>query len=976
MLKSQTYNPSINFRTSNSPPFPVNSTVSMSNQPPPPNLMSNHIPFAATNPNLYQNPSNNMLHTYSSSNLGHISSASTSSINTSSSSQSKAQQQLSHPSNASRQVTSTGSQSGTSSLSNSASSSTTKIMSASTPFYPSVSGFQSFIPSQYNQNAQTNNSFASSNNSIKGQSIVPPNMANPNLSIAHQAPPQQSQSSQPQPSNSFFSSSVSPILDDANSNATGNTAASNYPCLAIMNLPRDIQEREFEILFTFANEYLYSELQKSHTIAEDGLPTAVGGLVYFKTLSAANTAYATLTRNTHLFTPKEYLARSSTLSTSPFAITVEIRSNRSNISADSLSSMSRLGSFNMNSAISTNGATNNTNIHRISNGTSNLSQSQSQTQYKNMSRFIFPTGNGATSASNGTTGSTPSQQQQQQQQQTGQQQQQPQQSSLEMHPPQKFQEIYEGGPINNSVFSPASPRGIFPMSDEFVPRMTGKSLLLESQGREDEEYNDIVKDVGVSWFSQGGPSSSTNIGGGGNSSVFAVGNSITSPGYNSYSNNMTISQPSSQQISPQENNSASLHKPVSPPNATTTTTTTTNNTTTASASSTSPSITNASTSNNNTSLGETNKASDSKLAVGQQLQGQTSSQKQAQLSSSNNNNNNTTTTTTTNSSTASSNSSSSAVVKPGSQSPTKGKTQVHGKPTNTGGSNNNNNNSINGGYNNSNNKHNNTTSNRSTTLSSGSSSNNNNNNNQWNINEGNKKNNRNSTTRSFQNLSINGNNSTTHSGGATSASGVSSSTSSNNNNNGGGNSPVEGNKIVVPYSPTNGTNAIHIMQNGGRVLPPANPADQNPPCNTLYVGNLPPDTNEDELKDLFSTCRGYKRLCFRTKANGPMCFVEFEDVTYATRALEELYGIGLSNSVKGGIRLSFSKNPLGVKPQNNNNNNMSSGGNNNSSSSSSSNNNGNRTKNYYNNSNNSHHNNNNISNHSNNNNNNHNNDSL
>lgn len=95
--------------------------------------------------------------------------------------------------------------------------------------------------------------------------------------------------------------------------------------------------------------------------------------------------------------------------------------------------------------------------------------------------------------------------------------------------------------------------------------------------------------------------------------------------------------------------------------------------------------------------------------------------------------------------------------------------------------------------------------------------------------------------------------------------------------------------------------------------PPANPADQNPPCNTLYVGNLPIDTSEEELKAMFSKQRGYKRLCFRTKQNGPMCFVEFEDISFATKALHELYGQPLHNSVKGGIRLSFSKNPLGVR---------------------------------------------------------------
>ncbi|OAA59992.1 Nucleotide-binding, alpha-beta plait [Cordyceps fumosorosea ARSEF 2679] len=96
-------------------------------------------------------------------------------------------------------------------------------------------------------------------------------------------------------------------------------------------------------------------------------------------------------------------------------------------------------------------------------------------------------------------------------------------------------------------------------------------------------------------------------------------------------------------------------------------------------------------------------------------------------------------------------------------------------------------------------------------------------------------------------------------------------------------------------------------------FPPVNPADQNPPCNTLYVGNLPMDVSEEELKALFSKQRGYKRLCLRTKQNGPMCFVEFEDITYSTKALNELYGMPLKNSGKGGIRLSFSKNPLGVR---------------------------------------------------------------
>lgn len=90
---------------------------------------------------------------------------------------------------------------------------------------------------------------------------------------------------------------------------------------------------------------------------------------------------------------------------------------------------------------------------------------------------------------------------------------------------------------------------------------------------------------------------------------------------------------------------------------------------------------------------------------------------------------------------------------------------------------------------------------------------------------------------------------------------------------------------------------------------------ENPPCNTLYVGNLPPTANEMELRTLFGNCPGFRRLSFKPKIGGsPMCFVEFEDVRAATVAMESLYGTMLSNSTKGGIRLSYSKNPLGVRP--------------------------------------------------------------
>ncbi|KAI8946787.1 hypothetical protein F4801DRAFT_563251 [Xylaria longipes] len=120
--------------------------------------------------------------------------------------------------------------------------------------------------------------------------------------------------------------------------------------------------------------------------------------------------------------------------------------------------------------------------------------------------------------------------------------------------------------------------------------------------------------------------------------------------------------------------------------------------------------------------------------------------------------------------------------------------------------------------------------------------------------------------------------------------------------------PVDSNTLTTREAEAHPMNSYNH-----RKIPFVKPADQNPPCNTLYIGNLPIDTSEEELKAMFQKQRGYKRLCFRTKQSGPMCFVEFDDITQATRALYECHGKPLSNSVGDGIHISFSKNPLGVR---------------------------------------------------------------
>ena len=137
---------------------------------------------------------------------------------------------------------------------------------------------------------------------------------------------------------------------------------------------------------------------------------------------------------------------------------------------------------------------------------------------------------------------------------------------------------------------------------------------------------------------------------------------------------------------------------------------------------------------------------------------------------------------------------------------------------------------------------------------------------------------------------------------------------------------------------------LGIMGQAGSHVSPQQ--DQNPPINTLYVGNLPaasppthpPNFLEESLRALFSRCPGYKRMSFRQKLNGPMCFVEFEDIPFATAAMKELYGHNLVSRhspflcllhpdegvdhadhhyqgglIKGGIRLSYSKNSLGQR---------------------------------------------------------------
>ena len=55
----------------------------------------------------------------------------------------------------------------------------------------------------------------------------------------------------------------------------------------------------------------------------------------------------------------------------------------------------------------------------------------------------------------------------------------------------------------------------------------------------------------------------------------------------------------------------------------------------------------------------------------------------------------------------------------------------------------------------------------------------------------------------------------------------------------------------------------------------------NPPCNTLFVGNLGDAVSEAELRQLFGTLAGFRQLKLIRGARSVTCFVEFNDLPSA-----------------------------------------------------------------------------------------------
>ncbi|KAH7674843.1 RNA binding protein (contains RRM repeats) protein [Dioscorea alata] len=79
----------------------------------------------------------------------------------------------------------------------------------------------------------------------------------------------------------------------------------------------------------------------------------------------------------------------------------------------------------------------------------------------------------------------------------------------------------------------------------------------------------------------------------------------------------------------------------------------------------------------------------------------------------------------------------------------------------------------------------------------------------------------------------------------------------------------------------------------------------NAPCNTLFIGNLGENVNEEELRGLFIVQPGYKQMKVLRQERNTVCFIEFEDVSSATVVHQNLQGAVLTSSGRGGMRIQY-----------------------------------------------------------------------
>eukprot|EP01097_Dermamoeba_algensis_P002767 TRINITY_DN2095_c0_g1_i1.p1 TRINITY_DN2095_c0_g1~~TRINITY_DN2095_c0_g1_i1.p1 ORF type:complete len:181 (-),score=40.52 TRINITY_DN2095_c0_g1_i1:200-742(-) len=112
---------------------------------------------------------------------------------------------------------------------------------------------------------------------------------------------------------------------------------------------------------------------------------------------------------------------------------------------------------------------------------------------------------------------------------------------------------------------------------------------------------------------------------------------------------------------------------------------------------------------------------------------------------------------------------------------------------------------------------------------------------------------------------------------------------------------------------------------GGTYIDPVNPfmsaalppptRGKNPPCTTLYIGNIPMSTTEDELRDILIRFAGFIKVKITPKegANSLNAFAEFQDISFSSAALASLQGHQMEkpeSEVRGGLRVEYARNKM------------------------------------------------------------------
>ncbi|KAK1608660.1 hypothetical protein QYE76_032333 [Lolium multiflorum] len=86
---------------------------------------------------------------------------------------------------------------------------------------------------------------------------------------------------------------------------------------------------------------------------------------------------------------------------------------------------------------------------------------------------------------------------------------------------------------------------------------------------------------------------------------------------------------------------------------------------------------------------------------------------------------------------------------------------------------------------------------------------------------------------------------------------------------------------------------------------PVQNTKDNPPCNTLFIGNLGETVVEEELRGLFCLQPGFKQMKVLRQDRNTVCFIEFEDVGSASAVHHTLQGAVIPSSGRGGMRIQY-----------------------------------------------------------------------